>query len=191
VEKYAWLLATAKAAHRPAVISESNSGSCGGRPGVSNQPVAGVWAARYVVAAMLTGWAQVRFHTAGTSYDALGFGADGTVAVRPLGHALLFLHRWIPLGSRVSPDSTNSHLIAAKISSPRAGAGGRQTSVIVSSFSPAPVRFTITVPGGAAHLHTDTISTASAIEAGASIAVHSHRAQLVLAPDTVVAIRVS
>ena len=100
VEKYAWLLATAKAAHRPAVISESNSGSCGGRPGVSDQPVAGVWAARYVLAAMLAGWAQVRFHTAGTSYDALGFEADGTVAIHPLGHALLFLHRWIPVGSR-------------------------------------------------------------------------------------------
>jgi hypothetical protein len=191
VEKYAWLLAAADATHRPAVISESNSGSCGGRPGVSDQPVAGVWAARYVVAAMLAGWAQVRFHTAGTSYDALGFEADGTVSVRPLGHALLFLHRWIPLGSRVSSDSTDPHLIAAKVSSPRRGASDGRTSVIVSSFSSTPVRFTIAIPGRAARLHTDTISTASAIEAGASIAVRSHRAQMVLAPDTVVAIRVS
>ncbi len=185
VEKYAWLLATAKAAHRPAVISESNSGSCGGRPGVSDQPVAGVWAARYVLAAMLAGWTQVRFHTAGTSYDALAFQADGTVAVRPLGHALLFLHRWIPLGSRVSPDSSDSHIIAAKISQ------GGHTSVIVSSFTAKPLPFTIAVPGASSHLRTDTISTRSAIETSSSVAVHSHRTQLMLAPNTVVAIRVS
>jgi hypothetical protein len=198
IEKYAWLLATARAAHRPAVISESNSGSCGGRPGVSDRPVAGVWAARYVVAAMLAGWSEVRFHTAGTSYDALGFEADGTVAVRPLGHALLFLHRWMPLGSTVSSlarppssgvpargGSSDPALLAAKVS-----AGGH-TSLIVSSFSPKPVPFTIAVPGAAGHLRTDTISTASAIEAGASLVVNAHRARLVLRPNTVVAIRVS
>ncbi|HWX87747.1 MAG TPA: hypothetical protein VNX67_06215 [Solirubrobacteraceae bacterium] len=185
VEKYAWLLTVAKAAHRPAVISESNSASCGGRPGVSDKPVAGVWAARYVVAAMLDGWAQVRFHTAGTSYDALSFEANGTVAVHPLGHALLFLHRWIPVGSRVTSDSTGAQVIAAKIT-----ADGH-VSVIVSSFSPKPMPFTVAVPGAATHLHTDTISTASAIEAGASLAVHSHRARLVMAPNTVVAVQVS
>lgn len=185
VEKYAWLLATAGVAHRPAVISESNSGSCGGRPGVSDQPVAGVWAARYVVAAMLAGWAQVRFHTAGTSYDALDFQANGTVAMRPLGHALLFLHRWLPLGSRVTSDSSDPGLLAAKVSQ------GGHTSMIVSSFAPKPMPFTVAVPGAAANLRTDTISTASAIEAGASPAVHAHRARLMLRPNTVVAIRVS
>jgi hypothetical protein len=185
LEKYAWLLATAKAAHRPAVVSESNSGSCGGRPGVSDQPVAGVWAARYVVAAVLAGWAQVRFHTAGTSYDAFAFQADGSVTTRPLGHALLFLHRWLPVGSRMSSASSDPTLLAAKVSS------GGHTSVIVSSFSTKPVPFQIEIPGGAARLRTDTISTASAIEVGASLAVHAHRARLTLAPNTVVAIRVS
>jgi hypothetical protein len=185
VEKYAWLLATAKAAQRPAVISESNSGSCGGRPGVSDQPVAGVWAARYVVAAVLAGWAQVRFHTAGTSYDALRFEANGTVALRPLGHALLFLHRWIPVGSRVSSDSRDPALLAAKVSQ------GAHTSVIASSFSSKPTPLTIEVSGASGRLRTDTISTASAIEAGGSIAVHAHRARLLLRPNTVVAVRVT
>jgi hypothetical protein len=191
VEKYAWLLATAKVAHRPAVISESNSGSCGGRPGVSDQPVAGVWAARYVVAAMLAGWAQVRFHTAGTSYDALGFEANGTIAIHPLGHALLFLHRWIPVGSHIStlvPErggSADPRVLAAKVTR------GGHTSVIVSSFSPKPLPFTITVSGATGRLHTDTISTTSAVEARASLAVHAHRARLALAPNTVVAIEVS
>jgi hypothetical protein len=183
VEKYSWLLTAARAAHRPAVISESNSGSCGGKPGVSDRPVAGVWAVRYVVAAMLAGFAQVRFHTAGTSYDALAFGAGGTIAIRPLGHALLFLHRWIPPASRITPSSRDPRILAATVSQ------GGHTSMIVSSFSPKPTSFAIDVPGAAARLRTGTLTTASAIEAGASITVRAHRARLVLAPNTVVAIK--
>jgi hypothetical protein len=182
VEKYDWLLAVARAAHRPAVISESNSASCGGRPGVSNTPVAGVWAARYVVAALLAGFAQVRFHTAGTSYDPIAFEADGAVAIRPLGHALLFLHRWIPLASRIVRASGDPQLLAARVSQ------GGHTSVIVSSFSPKPIAFTVAVTGTRTSLRTDTLTTTSAIEAGASVPVHAHRARLVLAPNTVVAI---
>jgi hypothetical protein len=182
VEKYSWLLAAARAAHRPAIISESNSASCGGKPGVSDTPVAGVWGARYVLAALLAGFAQVRFHTAGTSYDALAFQADGTVAIRPLGHALLFLYHWIPAGSRISSDSSDPQILAAKVSQ------GSHTSIVVSSFSPKPVSFALDVPGAAARLRTDTLTTGSAIEAGASVAVRAHRARLVLAPNTVVAI---
>jgi hypothetical protein len=183
VEKYDWLLAAARAAHRPAVISESNSASCGGKPGVSDTPVAGVWAARYVVAAMLAGFAQVRFHTAGTSYDALAFEANGNVTIRPLGHALLFLHRWVPVGSRISSDSSDPQILAVKVSQ------GKHTSVIVSSFSPKPIPFTIDIGGARGRVRTDTLTTTSAIEAGASVAVRAHRARLMLAPNTVVAIR--
>jgi hypothetical protein len=199
VEKYEWLLAAARVAHRPAVISESNSASCGGKPGVSDTPVAGVWAARYVIAALLAGFAQVRFHTAGTSYDPIVFEASGAVSVRPLGQALLFLHRWIPLGAHISslvrpstlgvsgrPAAPDPHILAARVS-----AGGH-ASVIVSSFLPRPTPpFVITVPGSAARLHTDTISTTNATETGGSVAVRAHRARLVLRPNTVVAIRVS
>jgi hypothetical protein len=182
VEKYSWLLAAARAAHRPAVISESNSASCGGKRGVSDTPVAGVWAARYVVAALLAGFAQVRFHTAGTSYDALTVRADGTVAIRPLGHALLFLHRWIRPGSRVSSRSRDPRILAATVTT------GTHTSVVVSSFAPQPTPFSVAVAGAEARVHTDTLTTASALEAGASVAVRAHRARLVLAPNTVVAI---
>jgi hypothetical protein len=184
VEKYEWLLATSRATHRPAIISESNSGSCGGKPGVSDKPVASVWAARYVVAAMLAGFAQVRFHTAGTSYDPIVIGADGSVAIRPLGHALLFLHRWIPIGSHVLSSSHDPHVLSATVSS------GQKTSVIVSSFQSKPMTFSIPVESAASHLHTDTLTTFTASEIGGSVAVRSHRAQLTLAPNTVVAIRV-
>jgi hypothetical protein len=191
VEKYRWLLAAARAAHRPAVISESNSGSCGGKAGVSDTPVAGVWAARYVLAAVLAGFAQVRFHTAGTSYDAFVFDAGGAIAIRPLGHALLFLRRWVPIGSRVVSlvpergSSRDPRLLAATVTK------GTSKNTIVSSFSPKPVSYTIAVPAAKARVLTETLTTTSAMETQGSIAVHSHRARLVLAPNTVVAIRVS
>jgi hypothetical protein len=185
VEKYEWVLATARAVDRPAIISESNSASCGGKPGVSDRPVAGIWAARYVVAAMLAGFAQVRFHTAGTSYDPILLEADGRIAIRPLGHALLFLHRWIPLGSRISASSSDPHVLGASVSS------GRRRIVIVSSFESKPVSFRIPVSGSPSRLHTDTLTTTTAIEAAGSVAVHGHRAQLILAPNTVVAVQVA
>ena len=144
-----------------------------------------MWAARYVLAATLQGWNQVRFHNAGTSYDAFAFEADGEVTTRPLGDALLFLHRWIPVPSRVSSASQNPDILAAKISV------GGHVSLIASSFSAKPIPFSIAVRGGAGRLHTDTISTASAIERGGLLAVHAHRAHLMLAPHTVVAIQVS
>jgi hypothetical protein len=191
VEKYDWLLSTARMAHRPAVISESNSASCGGKPGVSDTPVAGVWAARYVLAALLAGFAQVRFHTAGTSYDPIVFQENGTIAIRPLGRALLFLHRWIPLDSHISSlvpgrgSSRNPLILAATVSE------GTHTSVIVSSFSAKPTSFTVAVPGIKARIRTDTLTSTSAIEASGSVTVHGHRARLVLAANTVVAVRVS
>ncbi len=101
---------------------------------------------------MLAGFAQVRFHTAGTSYDPIAFEADGTVAVRPLGHALLFLHRWMPLGSHISSASGDPHILAARVSR------GGHTSVIVSSFSPKPMPFTVAVRGDGgtrSHRHPD------------------------------------
>jgi hypothetical protein len=155
-----------------------------------------------VLAALLAGFAQVRFHTAGTSYDALAFQPDGSVQVRPLGHALLFLHRWLPLGSRVSsparlcpsgcppswgvPGRGGSHdpqILAATVTR------GTHTSVIVSSFSPKPTSFAIAVPGTASRLRTDTLTTSSAIEAGGSVAVRAHSTRLMLAPNTVVAVK--
>lgn len=185
VEKYEWLLSIARATHRPAIVSESNSASCGGKPGVSNTPVAGVWAARYVVAALLDGFQQVRFHSAGGSYDPLVFNANGTITMQPLGHALLFLHRWIPPGSRIQAGPRIRGVLTAKVS------GGGRSSTIVSSFSSKPLSYEVEVPRAAGHVRTETLTTAGSIEAGASIAVHAHRARLVLAPDTVVAIGTS
>jgi hypothetical protein len=182
VEKYDWLLAAARAAHRAAVISESNSASCGGKPGVSDTPVAGVWAARYVVAALLRGWSQVRFHMAATSYDPFTVQGDGTVKLHPLGHALLFLRRWVPLGSHILSSSPDPEVLAAKIVT------ATHTTTIVSSFASKPRAFLVPVGGAAKRVRTETLTRTSAIEARGAVSVRGHRARLTLAPDTVVAV---
>lgn len=182
-EKLSWLARTAHSIGKPAVISETNSASCGGKPGVSDTPVAEIWAVRYVIAALLAGFDQVRFHNAGLSYDAIAFEPDGTIALRPLGHALLFLHRWIPAASRVSSGARDPRVLAATVTSRSA------TNVILSSFSSKPLPFTLRVPAAKARVRTSTLTTAGTGEASASVAVHAHRARLLLAPDTVVAVR--
>jgi hypothetical protein len=134
-EKLSWLARLAHSIGRPAVISETNSASCGGRPGVSDAPVSGVWAVRYVIAALLAGFQQVRFHSAGTSYDPLVFGANGEVRMRPLGKALLFLHKWLPVGSRIVSISHDPRVLAVKVT------GEAGVSTIYSSFAAKPIRF--------------------------------------------------
>jgi hypothetical protein len=136
-EKLSWLARTAHAIGRPAVISETNSASCGGRPGVSDAPVSGVWAIRYVIAALLAGFQQVRFHSAGTSYDPLVYNANGSVTLRPLGRALLFLHHWLPVGSRIVAVSRDPEVLGVMVSD------GSHTSAILSSFASKVVSFSL------------------------------------------------
>jgi hypothetical protein len=182
-EKLSWLARAAHAAGRPAVISETNSASCGGRPGVSDAPVSGVWAIRYVIGALLAGFAQVRFHSAGTSYDPLVYGANGAVTLRPLGRALLFLHRWLPVGARIVAISRDPEAMAVKVTS------GSHTSTILSSFASKRVSFAVAAPGAGGRAHTGTMTATSATEAGGSVAVRGGRAVLRLAPNTIVALQ--
>src|ERR1700677_41165 len=60
--RLAWVVADANAAGVPAIISEANSASCGGVAGVSDSPAAAVWAVRFVLSALDTGFREVRFH---------------------------------------------------------------------------------------------------------------------------------
>ena len=179
VEKYDWLLNLAHSLHKPAIVSESNSASCGGKPGVSNTPVAGVWAARYVVAALLGGFQQVRFHSADGSYDPLVFNPNGTVTLQPLGQALMFLHRWIPLGSHVGARPRAAGVLGATVSggtganAAGGGNGGAHLSVIVSSFSSKVLAYEVEVPGEARRVDTYTLTTTHPGETRASVAVHA------------------
>jgi hypothetical protein len=183
VGERAWLLAAAKAAHRPAVVSETNSASCGGKPGVSDTPVASVWAVRFVVAALLAGFEQLRFHSAGTAYDPFAFKSDGTVTRRPLANGLFFIHRWIPVGSRITSTATVPQVFAATITR------RRTTSMIVSSFANHTLELPIKIQGSRRRLTTDTLTTRGAVDLPASLPVVAHEARVELAPNTVVAFR--
>jgi hypothetical protein len=138
---------------------------------------------RFVEAALLAGFEQVRFHTAGTSYDAFAFNSDGTVTRRPLATALFFIHRWIPVGSRITSTTADPQVFAATIT--RHGT----TSMIVTSFASHSLVLPIAVAGTRKRLTTDTLTTRSAIEIPSSLRVVAHQAQLRLAPNTVVAFR--
>jgi hypothetical protein len=186
VEKLAWLVEAAHAAQRPAIISESNSASCAGKPGLSNTPVAGVWAARFVLGALLSGFEQVRFHSAGTSYDPYVLNTDGSITREPLSNALLFLHRWLPLGSRIASASTNrSPVFSVNV------AHGSSRSVIVTSFSAHAVTLPIAIEGSRTRVSTDMLTTTSAQDVPGSLPVLAHRVRLKLEPNTVVALRTS
>ena len=94
----AWVVKDASAAHVPALISEANSASCGGEQGVSNSPAAAVWAVRYVLSALKTGFQEVRFHFSGGPYDP--FIVRGREVVdRPLQSALVAINQWLPVGT--------------------------------------------------------------------------------------------
>jgi hypothetical protein len=93
-----WVAADARALGLPAIISEANSISCGGRPGVSNSPASAVWAMRFVLSALETGFLEVRFHFSGNSYDPF-VERGGQVIERPLAGAIATLNEWLPAGS--------------------------------------------------------------------------------------------
>ena len=73
----------AHAAGLPALISETNSISCGGVAGISDSPAAAVWAVRLLLTALRDGFGSVRFHASGGAYDP--FVIDGAaLTTRPI-----------------------------------------------------------------------------------------------------------
>jgi len=109
-----WVVADAQAAGIPAIISEANSAACGGRVGVSDSPAAGVWALRFVLDALETGFREVRFHFSGGSYDPFVVrGAE--VLPRPLTAVLIAINAWLPPGSKVASVSGVKGLVATRL----------------------------------------------------------------------------
>jgi hypothetical protein len=154
-------------------------------PRLSDTPVAGVWAVRFVLASLLAGFQQVRFHSAGTSYDPLVFAPDGTVTRRPLTCALLFMKRWLPIGSRIAWRRWIPSVFTATVTR------GARTSIIVSSFASHTLNLPIRIGGSRNRLTTDTLTATSAVDAPASLPVVAHKAQLKLAPNSIVALTYS
>jgi len=118
----AWVVADAGAAGVPAIISEANSVSCGGMAGVSNSPASAVWAVRFVLSALKTGFREVRFHLSGGSYDP--FVVEGEEIVnRPLESALVALNQWLPVGSSLRTASAAKGLVTTAVSGDPGGPG--------------------------------------------------------------------
>jgi hypothetical protein len=123
----AWVVVDADAAKVPAIISEANSASCGGAAGVSDSPAAAVWAVRYVLDALKTGFQEVRFHFSDGSYDPFLLD-NGAVLNRPLESALVALNQWLPVGGSIQTLKGVRGLVATAIgaapSTPQPSAGG-------------------------------------------------------------------
>lgn len=112
----AWVVADAGAAQVPAIISEANSASCGGVAGVSDSPASAVWAVRFVLSALKTGFREVRFHFSGGPYDAFVVSGE-EVLTRPLESALVALNQWLPIGSSLRSLDVRG-LVATAVSKP-------------------------------------------------------------------------
>jgi hypothetical protein len=113
-----WVVTDAQSAGIPALISEANSVSCGGEPGVSDQPASGVWAVRFALSALETGFKEVRFHASGGAYDPF-IVSEGRVVVRPVGEAIRLLNHWLPVGSYLQKMSGARGVDAVSVLHPR------------------------------------------------------------------------
>ncbi len=111
----AWVVADASAAGLPAILSEANSVSCGGVSGVSDSPASAVWAVRFVLSALKTGFREVRFHMSGGSYDPFYVRGEQVIQ-QPLESALVALNSWLPVGSSLRTVKASHGLIATAVS---------------------------------------------------------------------------
>jgi hypothetical protein len=175
----AWVVADAGAAGVPAIISEANSVSCGGMPGVSNSPASAVWAVRFVLSALKTGFREVRFHLSGGSYDP--FVVEGEEIVdRPLESALVALNQWLPVGSSLRTVSSAGGLVTTAVSGDPGG------PALILDNERARAR-TVKLPAA----HPLAIAVLTATRTGllkATLPARHGRVKLRLAPNSVVAV---
>jgi len=137
-----WVVADAAAAHVPAILSEANSASCGGVAGVSNTPATAVWAVRFVLSALQTGFQEVRMHASGAPYDPFVVQGESVLA-RPLESAMVALNQWLPVGATLRTLPGVRGLQASSILAPATTAPSAPTSpgqsTIPAPTSPQPV----------------------------------------------------
>jgi hypothetical protein len=177
--KLAWVVADANAAKVPAVISEANSASCGGVSGVSDSPASAVWALRFVLDALETGFREVRFHFSGDAYDPFAISAGGTLT-RPIDGALVALNQWLPVGSTLRGLGGVRELVATAVGQPSGGA----LLVLDNRLGKArPV-----VLRGALNVHLQEFTAASAAALGEQLSAVHGRIDLSIPPNSVAAI---
>jgi len=174
-----WVVADANAAHVPAILSEANSASCGGRAGVSDNPAAAVWAVRFVLTALKTGFREVRFHFSGGAYDPFVV-RGGHVFGRPLESALVALNRWLPGGSSLETVTGVQGLLATAVN--RAPGGARLI------FDNESTRAQAVVLRSTHSVRIEVLSAALAGLRAQALRSQHGRVKLIVAGDSVVAV---
>jgi len=177
--RLAWVVADANAAGVPAIISEANSASCGGVAGVSDSPAAAVWAVRFVLSALDTGFREVRFHFSGNPYDPF-IVSGGAVLTRPLESALVALNQWLAVGSTLHAIAGVRGLVVSAITE---AAGSALVILDNQSAKAAPVLLT-----DAQSVHVQSLSAARAGLQEEQLSSPHGRIKLVLPANSVVAV---
>jgi hypothetical protein len=175
----AWVVADAGAAGVPAIISEANSASCGGLAGVSDSPAAAVWAVRFVLNALKTGFHEVRFHFSGGAYDPFVLSGE-TVLTRPLDSALIALNQWLPVGSTLQSLAGVRHLVVSHIEQPSG------TSITILDNESAHAQAVLL--RGLSGASVQTLSPAQAGVLSAELPAPRDRLKLSIAPNSVLAV---
>jgi hypothetical protein len=177
-ERLAWVAADARALHVPAILSESNSISCGGLAGVSDTPAAAVWALRFGLTAIEKGFSEVRFHFSGNSYDP--FLVRGShVLERPEADALLALNQWLPVGSTVRAVPVKG-LVASAVGEPNGA-----SLLILDNEGAHAARLVLR---GASAVRLTSLTAQSAGLGVRNLGSASSRIPISVAPNTVVAV---
>lgn len=179
-QKMASVVTTARAAGLPAIISESNSVSCGGVAGVSDTPAAAVWAVRFVLSALKTGFQEVRFHFAGDPYDPF-IVRGGEVIKRPLDDALVALNQWLPVGASLRTVTGVHGLVATNVT----GTSG-QPLLILDNEHPQAQKVVVRK---ATALRTETITaTAAGVQQRATLSPVHGKFKLTVPANSVMAV---
>ena len=176
------LVRDARAAGLPAVISETNSVSCGGVAGISDQPASAVWAVRMILRALRAGFSSVRFHASGSVYDPFVVGA-GVVGTRPLYLGLRLAASLLSPGTLLQAIPNARLLDGVALTRP----GGERT-VLLSNYKASSRSITIAAPGRVSVM--ELRAGAPSVRTSEAAALRG-RERVELAPNSVAAITIS
>jgi len=157
--RLAWVAGVARGLGLPAIISEANSASCGGIPGLSDSPAAAVWAVRFVLSALKSGFEEVRFHAAGDPYDPF-LVRGGALVTHPIESALIALNQWLPLGATFRSVPRVRNLVATAIGEPAAPTSAATPAKVVLILDNEGATAQPVVLRGAAAVHVSLLSAA-------------------------------
>ncbi len=177
--RLAWVVADARAAGAQAVITEANSVSCGGKAGVSDSPAAAVWAIRFVLSALRTGFGEVRFHLSGNAYDPF-YVRGAEVVRRPIEAAMTALNQWLPAGATFRTLPGLRGISATAIAAPAA-----QPRVLLDNGSRQPRTVVLREAGGIA---TQSFTSGAGQPLLRPLKGPGHRVQVVMPANTVLAV---